>query len=158
MAAMLTTSLTKFNDHDIMPGIPRTNLPTEHYQSSDLTHDELVLVERSNVLFAVTGSVAAIKGPELAVQLVKVANAHVRVLLTRGGKNFWTKAKDYNLQYWDEMSSLLGTGDKQGRKIEIIGKQAVCLGLHFFSFWLNRRQIPFRSRSRRGMEGLERNW
>ena len=96
-----------------------------------LKHAAISPMESSNVLLAVTGSVAGIKGPELAVQLVKVANANVRVLLTRGGKNFWTKARDYNLQYWDEMASILGTIDKPGR-IEIIGKQPFLLFEDFF--------------------------
>jgi phosphopantothenoylcysteine synthetase/decarboxylase len=62
---------------------------------------------RSRILYAVTGSVAAVKGPEIAVRLVNELNFDVRILLTRGGENFWSKAKDYNLQYWNMLQELL---------------------------------------------------
>ena len=57
---------------------------------------------RKRILLGVTGSVAAIKCPELALQLSKDLDAHVVVLLTQGGENFWCKAKDYNPPVWDE--------------------------------------------------------
>lgn len=57
---------------------------------------------RKRVLLGITGSVAAIKGPELALQLSKELDAHVAILLTRGGENFWLKAKDYNPQIWGQ--------------------------------------------------------
>ena len=62
---------------------------------------------RSRILYAVTGSVAAVKGPEIAVRLVNEMDFDVRILLTRGGENFWSKAKDYNLQYWNILQELL---------------------------------------------------
>ena len=61
--------------------------------------------KRLNVLLGITGSVAAIKGPEIAVRLVEEAHVNVRVLLTQGGKNFWTKADEYNPQYWKEFQA-----------------------------------------------------
>mmetsp|Transcript_42897 Transcript_42897/g.103778 ORF Transcript_42897/g.103778 Transcript_42897/m.103778 type:complete len:114 (-) Transcript_42897:584-925(-) len=54
-----------------------------------------------NILLAVTGSVAAIKCPEIAVRLVRECGANVKVLLSQGGKNFWDKSRGYNQQYWD---------------------------------------------------------
>jgi phosphopantothenoylcysteine synthetase/decarboxylase len=59
---------------------------------------------QNNILIGITGSVAAIKGPELAVRLA--ANANVRILLTQGGANFWSKAKDYNATAWNQMTEL----------------------------------------------------
>ena len=55
-----------------------------------------------NILLAVTGSVAAIKSPEIAVRLVR-RSKKVKVLLTAGGKNFWGKAEGYNPEYWNAM-------------------------------------------------------
>ncbi|MGK3734312.1 MAG: phosphopantothenoylcysteine synthetase/decarboxylase [Bacillariaceae sp.] len=62
---------------------------------------------RPRILFAVTGSVAAVKGPEIAVRLVKELDFDVRILLTHGGENFWNKAKDYNQRYWNSLQDLL---------------------------------------------------
>ena len=56
-----------------------------------------------NILLAVTGSVAAVKSPELAVRLVRDFDANVRVLLTIGGRNFWEKAQAYNPKLWESM-------------------------------------------------------
>lgn len=73
-----------------------------------------------NVVLGVTGSVAAIKGPEIAVKLVNELNANVRVLLTKGGENFWHKAAGYNHQYWAEMMSF--TKEVPAR-ISVVGKR-----------------------------------
>jgi hypothetical protein len=64
---------------------------------------------RPRVLLGITGSVAAIKGPEIAVRLVKELNVDVCVLLTHGGYNFWTKANEYNPAFWTELKSLAHT-------------------------------------------------
>ena len=47
----------------------------------------------------VCGSVAAVKAPEIAVRLSQ-SKIDVRILLTKGGRNFWDKASDYNVKYW----------------------------------------------------------
>lgn len=62
---------------------------------------------RTRIILAVTGSVAAVKGPEIAVRLVKELDYDVRILLTRGGEFFWRNAKDYNKQYWNLLQDLL---------------------------------------------------
>ena len=49
-----------------------------------------------HILLGITGSVAAIKGPELALSLAQSLHAKVIVVLTKGGTNFWYKAKEYN--------------------------------------------------------------
>ncbi|GAX19908.1 phosphopantothenoylcysteine decarboxylase [Fistulifera solaris] len=56
---------------------------------------------RPRILLGVTGSVAAVKAPEIAIRLVRELNAHVRVLLSAGGSNFWKKAEEYHKEYWD---------------------------------------------------------
>lgn len=65
-----------------------------------------IINHRPKVLIGVTGSVAAIKGPELAVRLATDLNANVRILLTHGGANFWTKSGAYNEKAWNEMTEL----------------------------------------------------
>lgn len=58
---------------------------------------------RKRILLGITGSVAAIKGPELALKLSKeLGDAHVAILLSAGGENFWYKAKEYDPQTWQE--------------------------------------------------------
>jgi hypothetical protein len=54
------------------------------------------------ILLGITGSVAAIKGPELALSLAQELNAEVIVLLTRAGMNFWNKAEEYNGLIWKD--------------------------------------------------------
>jgi Flavoprotein len=66
------------------------------------------------ILLGITGSVAAIKGPELVVRLVENATiqtrhnvtVEVRVLLTRGGKEFWSKAAEYDPLSWERLESM----------------------------------------------------
>ncbi len=68
--------------------------------------------KKPKILLAVTGSVAGVKGPELAVRIHLDCNATVRVLLTKGGTKFWDKAKDYNRHYWDAMIELSAGDDR----------------------------------------------
>jgi phosphopantothenoylcysteine synthetase/decarboxylase len=63
------------------------------------------------ILLAVTGSVAAIKCPELAFYLARDLGASVKVLLTAGGKNFWLKAEGYNQDIWKMMMEEVGDGE-----------------------------------------------
>merc|ERR1740124_1246 len=73
------------------------------------------------VLLGITGSIAAVKGPELAVRLVKELGFEVKVLLTRGGSNFWGKAKDYDRKRWDELQSMiLSSNEDDGDKKVVI--------------------------------------
>lgn len=58
---------------------------------------------RPRILLGVTGSVAAVKGPELACSLAR--DADVCVLVTRGGQNFMSKAKEYDAKSWDEFTT-----------------------------------------------------
>ena len=64
---------------------------------------------RARILFGVTGSVAAVKAPEIAVRLSRELKADVRVLLSRGGRNFWDKAGDYNANFWSIVQQKIET-------------------------------------------------
>lgn len=72
---------------------------------------------RPRILLGVTGSVAAVKGPELACKLAREGH-DVCVLLTRGGENFWTKAGEYDPQSWEEFNSYLGSEGAGGHVVE----------------------------------------
>jgi 3-polyprenyl-4-hydroxybenzoate decarboxylase len=58
------------------------------------------------VLLGITGSVAAVKGPELSLRLLE-QGFDVKVLLTSGGSNFWDKAEDYNCEIWQALQKSL---------------------------------------------------
>jgi 3-polyprenyl-4-hydroxybenzoate decarboxylase len=76
------------------------------------------------ILLGVTGSVAAIKAPEVVVQLVTQCNAEVKVVLSRGGKTFWDKAADYDPVSWERLRELLqqvDLNDNGNRAVEIHG-------------------------------------
>jgi phosphopantothenoylcysteine synthetase/decarboxylase len=64
---------------------------------------------RQRVLLGVTGSVAAVKSPEIAVRLARDEHFDICVLLTAGGLNFWTKAQEYNPSYWQELEKRIVT-------------------------------------------------
>ena len=70
-----------------------------------------------HILLGVSGSVAAVKAPEIAVQLARSdIPCLVNVLLTKGGTVFWNKSQRYNSSIWDEL------------QIEISRKRVVVLG------------------------------
>lgn len=63
---------------------------------------------KTKILLGISGSVAAVKGPELALTLSSQMNAHVVVLLTQGGEHFWNKAEHYNPKAWKDLHDLKG--------------------------------------------------
>ena len=85
------------------------------------TADISITKRGPRVLLGVTGSVAAVKAPEIAVRLVTECNAQVKVLLSAGGSNFWEKAKDYDSSSRESLQALLSSGNSE-RKIEIHSK------------------------------------
>jgi len=114
------------------------------------------------ILLGVTGSVAAVKAPELAVRLVRELSGRstgrgddddddddveVRVLLTSGGGNFWNKASEYDPRAWREMRQLLETtttndgDDEDGDStvpLRIHGtcvRRTVYYSTHAFAIW-----------------------
>eukprot|EP00592_Proboscia_alata_P007123 CAMPEP_0194355876 /NCGR_PEP_ID=MMETSP0174-20130528/3727_1 /TAXON_ID=216777 /ORGANISM="Proboscia alata, Strain PI-D3" /LENGTH=137 /DNA_ID=CAMNT_0039125329 /DNA_START=171 /DNA_END=584 /DNA_ORIENTATION=- len=63
---------------------------------------------KPRILLGICGSVAAVKGPELAVKLSGIYGAaDVRVLLTRGGVNFWGKTQEYDAKSWQKVNDII---------------------------------------------------
>eukprot|EP00934_Nitzschia_sp_Nitz4_P001973 Nitzschia sp. Nitz4//scaffold12_size214221//84508//85179//NITZ4_001498-RA/size214221-processed-gene-0.155-mRNA-1//-1//CDS//3329535014//1973//frame0 len=67
-------------------------------------------MDSPNILLAVTGSVAAVKAPEIAVKLAIESKANVRVLLSQGGSHFWNLAATYDAQSWERWQQLAKQG------------------------------------------------
>ena len=91
---------------------------------------------RSRILFAVTGSVAAVKGPEIAVRLVNELDLDVRILLTRGGENFWSKAKDYNKKYWDLLQELLLSSENKTVDDDQDSRISMCCKHNYLQYYV----------------------
>ena len=89
---------------------PKASLATNQNQTMSLSPADYSNHRRSKrrprILLGITGSVAAVKGPELASKLAREGN-DVCVLLTRGGENFWTKAGEYDPQSWEEFNKCM---------------------------------------------------
>lgn len=60
--------------------------------------------KRPNILLGISGSVAAVKGPELALSLSEFAN--VKVVLTKHGKRFWDLAATYDKNTFDRFCNV----------------------------------------------------
>ena len=58
----------------------------------------------TRILLGVTGSVAAVKAPEVAVELVE-RGYDVRVVVTHGGESFWEQSKEYNATAWEAFAA-----------------------------------------------------
>ena len=64
--------------------------------------------ERTKILLGVTGSVAAVKAPEIAVRLVEDSAGYaVKVVLTQGGRHFWDQSKNYKPEIWERFVKCL---------------------------------------------------
>jgi phosphopantothenoylcysteine decarboxylase len=61
---------------------------------------------RMRILLGITGSVAGVKGPELACRLSTELDADVTVLLTRAGRHFWELAETYDPFHWERFKNL----------------------------------------------------
>jgi len=62
---------------------------------------------RPRVLIGVTGSVAAVKAPLLALTLARLG-CNVRVILTARGDHFWRLTKGYDPKSWEAMAGVPG--------------------------------------------------
>jgi hypothetical protein len=78
---------------------------------------------RPHILLGVTGSVAALKAPEIALKLANKLDAYIYVLLTQGGDNFWRKAKDYNPLIWQLLQEEISIGQKDSPSVRVFGKR-----------------------------------
>lgn len=70
---------------------------------------------RPRVVLGVTGSVAAVKAPELACRLVEECDADVRIVLSEGGRHFWRNdaAREYHPGHWQRLQQLLLPPEQQ---------------------------------------------
>lgn len=84
---------------------------------------------RPHIILGVTGSVAAVKAPELALKLVNELNAQVKVLLTQGGYNFWNKAQDYDPKNWKLIQEAMFKEPGTVSLIHVIGKYSTNVSL-----------------------------
>jgi hypothetical protein len=101
----------KHHPKTTLPLVPRQKLGHTTLNTNGLSTPITTPKPRPRVVLGITGSVAAIKGPELAVRLSLELEVDVRVLLTRGGHNFWGKAQEYNPSYWNQLQELTRAGD-----------------------------------------------
>jgi len=90
------------------PPPPKSNEDRRHHN-----HQRVVV---PHILLGITGSVAAVKGPELAVALARQLHAHIIVLMSRGGMSFWDRSAElYNPVVWkDYLSLLVSNSDGDG--------------------------------------------
>jgi Flavoprotein len=94
------------------------------------------------VLLGITGSVAAVKGPELILQLMDAlssttgdddttttSSVEIRVVLTRGGSNFWKCANEYDPISWRRLQERLheSTSDDVATAVSSSGPQGVLI-------------------------------
>jgi 3-polyprenyl-4-hydroxybenzoate decarboxylase len=84
----------------------------------------MVSDRKSRVLLGITGSVAAIKGPKLCLDLMSLG-MDVQVVLTQGGAHFWNKAQDYDLASWMTLQSRI-----QARQLIVYCKSVIYIHLN----------------------------
>jgi Flavoprotein len=91
-------------------------VPVEKETRSHVSHKDLY------ILLGITGSVAAIKAPELICSLISTigGNVHVKVVLTKGGSHFWEKASAYDATSWDKLQEYMM--DPCRKQVEIYSK------------------------------------
>ena len=75
------------------------------------------------ILLGVTGSVAAVKAPEIALRLVEQEGCSIKIILSKGGRHFWDQAKNYNQDVWNRFVALLEVEErkKSEARLMIIG-------------------------------------
>jgi Flavoprotein len=84
--------------------------------SSCPNHEEL------HILLGITGSVAAIKAPELICSFIAAfgANVVVNVVLTKGGCHFWEKSSAYDATSWGKLQEYMQ--DPCRKQVEVFSK------------------------------------
>lgn len=77
----------------------------------------------THVILGVTGSVAAVKAPEIALRLVAEQGLAVKILLTKGGRYFWDQSRNYNSEIWTKFEACLQEeSTKNEPRLTIIGE------------------------------------
>jgi len=67
-------------------------------------HEIHSVPSKPNVLLALTGSVATVKGPQIALLLSEFSN--VRILLTQMSRHFWDTCSDYDMESWEQLKNM----------------------------------------------------
>jgi phosphopantothenoylcysteine synthetase/decarboxylase len=109
------------------------------------------------ILLGVTGSVAAVKAPEVVVQLVtQCKNAEVKVVLSRGGQTFWDKAADYDPESCKRLRELLKQVNENGNpSVEIHGKCQVYLVDYKKDCNISLQNTVFQTPTKNGRTGID---
>lgn len=72
----------------------------------------------TRILLGITGSVAAIKCPEIILRLVHETDdaqrTHIKCVFTNAGKEFFQKSKEYNIEVWNEFQMICANQDLTG--------------------------------------------
>ena len=68
---------------------------------------------KTHVILGVTGSVAAVKAPEIALRLVVEQGLAVKIVLTQGGRHFWEQSRNYNGEIWNKFEACLEQESKK---------------------------------------------
>jgi len=71
----------------------------------DMTHP--TTQRRPRILLGISGSVAAVKGPELALRLYNELGADVIIVLTRTGERFWQLSEKYNYKIFSDLQAII---------------------------------------------------
>lgn len=90
------------------------SLDHSEWNTMETSHPQLPshhrLCRRPRIILGVSGSVAAIKAPELAVQIVSDSyyggGCELQIVLTKSGEYFWDRAAEYNPRAWKQFQQL----------------------------------------------------
>jgi hypothetical protein len=108
-------------------------------EGKGFTANRYLCHENLRILLGITGSVAAIKAPELICSLIAAfgANVTVKVILTKGGSSFWEKASAYDEISWDKIQEYILNPSRT--QVEVLSK--------YFLMWSAKRFQCFRGYS-----------
>jgi hypothetical protein len=95
-----------------------TTMKRAHASIDDLDGETSSSDRPLQILLGVSGSVAALRAPEIAVQLVQESRpAVVQILLTKGGSIFWKKAPHYDPLAWSDFQR-----EVSNKRVVVLGK------------------------------------
>ena len=102
-----------------------------------------LLGSTKNILLGVTGSVAAVKVPELISRLLDRfgPNISIKVVLTQGGRNFWEKASTYDPAHWKRIQHLLELESAPGQQYEAMTNAKIQLYCKCSKFTRTRKRL-----------------
>ena len=87
------------------------SMPYQKSNNQCCRDDDRRYNRRPRILLGITGSVAAVKGPKLALRLANEVKAHVKVILTRTVEQyFWKEGKavpSYDVDSWNEFHTVV---------------------------------------------------